>query len=393
MFHTNKTKKHGGKKKRDKAKLWSLFDDAKSEAVDSEPTVECLYSSRGCEKRESKDISSGKGSTDCDDGDDGDDGDEHRHFDKNGVRDHCDICSSEVRMTDQSIYVCTNTSCGIIYKDVLDQTAEWRYYGAGDNKNSDPTRCGMPINPLLKESSYGCKVMCRGNSSYEMRKIRRYTDWQSMPYKEKAQYDEFQRIKVMASNSGIPKFIIDDALIYHKKISEQKTFRALNRDGIIAASIYISGRINNFPRTAKEIAAIFHLDNTSATKGCKNAITILNKLEKNMEGQDKTFLCQTKPISFIERYCSKLNVNQELTRLCQFIAVRIEKNHLMPENTPHSVAAGIVYFVAQVCHLNVTKRDVKQVSEISEVTINKCFKKLEVMEEQLLPRMIKEKYK
>ena len=43
--------------------------------------------------------------------------------------------------------------CGIIYKDVLDETAEWRYYGADDSNLSDPTRCGMPINPLLKESN------------------------------------------------------------------------------------------------------------------------------------------------------------------------------------------------------------------------------------------------
>ena len=68
-----------------------------------------------------------------------------------------------------------------------------------------------------------------------MRKIRRYTEWQSMPYKEKSQYDEFQKILIMASQSGIPKIIIDDAIRFHKKISEQKTFRGLNRDGIIAA--------------------------------------------------------------------------------------------------------------------------------------------------------------
>ena len=54
------------------------------------------------------------------------------------------------------------------------------------------------------------------------------------------------------------------------KISKQKTFRGLNRHGIIAASIYISCSINNYPRTAKEIATIFNLDCTSATKGCKN---------------------------------------------------------------------------------------------------------------------------
>ena len=48
--------------------------------------------------------------------------------------------------------------CGIIYKEVLDHSAEWRYYGAGDNKSSNPTRCGIPIDPLLEVSSYGCKV-------------------------------------------------------------------------------------------------------------------------------------------------------------------------------------------------------------------------------------------
>ena len=42
-------------------------------------------------------------------------------------------------------------------------------------------------------------------SSYEMRKIRRYTEWQSMPYKEKNQYDEFETIKLMSKNAGIPK--------------------------------------------------------------------------------------------------------------------------------------------------------------------------------------------
>jgi transcription initiation factor TFIIB len=307
-------------------------------------------------------------------------------------REKCDKCESTVALSIEGYFICVNKNCGILYKDTLDQSAEWRFYGAGDNNNNDPTRCGMPINPLLKESSFGCKVMCNGRSSYEMRKIRRYTEWQSMPYKEKSQYDEFERIKIMANNSGIPKFIIDDALIYHKKISEQKTFRALNRDGIIAASIYISGRINNFPRTSKEIATIFNLDNTSATKGCKNALTIINKMEKNMISENKTILHQTKPISFIERYCSKLNINKELTKLCMFIAMRVEKNNMMPENTPHSVAAGIVYFIGQVCNLNMSKNDVKNISEISEVTINKCYKKLGALKDTLIPSSIKNKY-
>jgi transcription initiation factor TFIIB len=229
--------------------------------------------------------------------------------------------------------------------------------------------------------------------SYEMRKIRRYTEWQSMPYKEKSQYDEFQIITIMAQNAGMPKMIIDDAIRYHKKISEYElTFRGDNRDGILAASIYISSRVNNFPRTAKEIANIFHLDVTSATKGCKNALAIINNLEKDMDNKEKTNFGRTKPESFIERYCSKLNINTELTKLCQFISMKIEKGNIMPENTPPSIAAGVVYFIAQICKLNISKRDVKNVSETSEVTINKCYKKLEKIKDDLMPAAILKKY-
>ena len=304
----------------------------------------------------------------------------------------CEYCDTMLIITDEGYRSCQNSLCGILYKDILDQTAEWRYFGADDNQSSDPTRCGMPTNPLLKESSFGCKVVLAYSSTYEMRKIKRYTDWQSMPYREKSQYDEFTRITNISQNAGIPKMIIDDAIRYHKQISETKTFRGLNRDGIIAASIYVSCRVNQYPRTAKEIATIFSLNNTSATKGCKNALSILNDIEHSMENNEKTLLCKTTPLSFIERYCSKLGINNELTNVCKFIATKIEVKNIIPENTPHSIAAGIVYFVAQTCNINISKKNINSVSEISEVTINKCYKKLESMSHELIPKVIVKKY-
>lgn len=307
-----------------------------------------------------------------------------------GEREFCENCNTNLIYNESGFLCCVNSKCAIIYTDIIDQGAEWRFYGADDTSGSDPTRCGMPINPLLKESSYSCKVIGGNTSSYEMRKIRRYTEWQSMPYKEKSQYDEFQRINMMAQQSGVSKLIIDNAIIYHKKISEHQTFRGINRDGIIAASIYISFRINNTPRTASEIARIFNLDKTSATKGCKNACSIVNTIEKSE--QEKTVLCKTGPLSFIERYCSRLNINNELTRLCMFVATKIQDTNSIPENTPNSIAGGIVYFVGQICDLNISKCDVHKISEISEVTINKCYKKLCVLQDNLVPKSILLKY-
>ena len=349
------TKKNDRKNRIDKASLWNTFD----EEIKQEEPIECVYR-------------------------------------KTGEREKCELCEYNLHVTEEGFLCCTNDKCGIIYKDIVDQSAEWRYYGADDNQTSDPTRCGMPINPLLKKSSYGCKVLCSNNSTYEMRKIRRYTEWQSMPYNEKTLYEEFQRIKAFSDLAGIPKILVDDALIYHKKISEMKTFRGCNRDGIIAASIYISSRIRKYPRTAREIATIFHLDNSDATKGCKNAVHLLNSIEKDMSIGDKTHFHNTKPIAFIERYCSKLNINKELTKVAEFVALRIDKLNLMPENTPHSVAAGIIYFIAQKCNININKQQINNISKISEVTINKCYKKLEelqnIKETSLIPSVILKKY-
>jgi transcription initiation factor TFIIB len=313
-------------------------------------------------------------------------------FDKNREGTICTCCGAILVTMEEGFPACPSPTCGVIYKEMIDQGAEWRYYGADDGHGSDPTRAGPPTNPLLPVSSIGCRVILSGRATYEMRKIRRYTEWQSMPYKEKSQYEEFQRISALATAAGIPKLIVDDAMRYHKRISEYQTFRGVNRDGIIAASIYIAARINAFPRTAREIAAIFNLDNASATRGCKNAMTIINELERDMGESERTTLCPTTPLAFIARYCSRLEMTRELTDLCQFIAIRIQLNNMVPENTPHSIAAGIVFFVSQSCGLGTGKKAVHGVSEISEVTINKCFRKLEAIREHLLPTVILEKY-
>lgn len=345
-----KTKKKNktGLSRREKSKIWDIFD---IDTGTSKVSIECIFSK--------------------------DD-------------ELCNKCNSKLIIMEDGFPTCSG--CGIMSLDVLDYSPEWRFFGHDDKNSNDPTRCGNPINPLLVQSSYGCKVLTSNNSTYEMKKIRKWTEWQSMPHKEKSLYDEFQFITIMAQNADIPRIFIDDAMVIHKDISVQKMFRGMNRDGIKAASLYISCRLNGCPRTAHEIAEIFKLDKTSATHGCSVAVNILYNIERNVEPLHKTDLCVTLPSSFIERYCSKLNVNQELTMLSKFIANKIEQSQFITDNIPHAIAAGIVYFVSYYCNLNITKQDIKQICGVSEVTINKCFKKLDINKDRFLPQAILVKY-
>ena len=106
-------------------------------------------------------------------------------------------------------------------------------------------------------------------------------------------------ITLIAKNSGIQDYT-DEAIRYYNKLTDAKTFRGFNRDGILAASIYISFSKNKNPRTLKERNNIL-LDNTSATKGCKNAMNILNDLEMHCEEHEQTIMTKTTPCTFIER--------------------------------------------------------------------------------------------
>jgi transcription initiation factor TFIIIB Brf1 subunit/transcription initiation factor TFIIB len=85
-------------------------------------------------------------------------------------------------------------------------------------------------------------------------------------------------------------------------------------------------------------------------------------------------------------------VNAELTMLSKFIAKKIHTNNKINDFTPHSISAGIIYFVAYNCNLNIAKSDIKAVCGVSEVTTNKCFRKLEEIKSDLLPTVILEKY-
>lgn len=302
----------------------------------------------------------------------------------------CVHCQSHLYVfDDEGISGCSNPQCARLCAKSVDQSPEWRYFGADDTQSGDPARCGMPTNELLKESSMGCVVSNSLCMSYEMRKIKKYATWHSMPHNEKILNDDFHHIECMSKLAGIPKLIIDDAKYFHKQISEHETsFRGSNRDGVLGSSIYISCTVNNYPRTPNEISEIFNFDKSSVTKGCKDAIKIINDIERDLPNDEKIVFNTSSPVVFMPRYCSKLKMTSKMTKLCEFVAIKIEKMNLMPENVSYSIAAGIIYFISVTCKLNIHKRDIYLVTNISEVTINKCFKKIEAYKHDVLPGII-----
>ena len=68
----------------------------------------------------------------------------------------CEKCNYKQLVILEGQHVCPN--CSKIQSRVIDDGAEWRFYGSEDNRGEDPTRCGMPTNHLLPKSSLGSMI-------------------------------------------------------------------------------------------------------------------------------------------------------------------------------------------------------------------------------------------
>jgi transcription initiation factor TFIIB len=296
--------------------------------------------------------------------------------------DKCDSCDSKKLVTDNGRVICKD--CGVINYCTIDGSAEWRFYGSEDSKFSDPTRCGLPTNNLLPESSLGSTISFRYGETYEMRKIRNYHLWNAMPYRERSLYNVFDGIQVRANDSGIPSCIIDEAKNLYKRISDIQINRGSNRSGIIASCIYKACKLQGCPRSAKEIAEIFKLKITHMTKGCKKFDEILNLDAEKIRYTSST----TKSVDFIERFCSKLNLGTNIINICKHVCEKAEEYNLVSKCIPPSIAAGSIFLVCQILNVNISKKDISQTCKISEVTISKCYKSLLKYHKYLFPENI-----
>jgi len=284
----------------------------------------------------------------------------------------CKNCRSKDVILDDGNYICN--ICNTLISRFIDMQAEWRYYGNEDSKSSDPTRCGMPTNDLLPNSSLGSIISNQNNESYDMKLIRKYHMWNSMSYKERSLYNIFDNITVHAVNNGIPTSIIEEAKVFYKKLSESRISRGDNRNGLIASSIYMSCKSNKVPRSTKEIAKIFNLKLTTMTKGCKKFQDIMN--------MDLDSSCS---VDFIHRFSSKLNISKEIIDLCKHVVEKADSLNIVSENTPPSIAAASIFLCNVICNLGITKKNLAISCEISQVTLTKCYKKLYMYREHLFP--------
>jgi transcription initiation factor TFIIB len=238
----------------------------------------------------------------------------------------------------------------------------------------------MPENVLLPKSSLGTSISY-GKKDETSQKINMLQQWNSMPYSERSLYKVFENIQSVCKSNNLPEKISTTAKSLYSIISKTKISRGNNRKGIIAACVYHACKECNVPRSINELAHMFSIQSTVMTKGCKNYTEIMRMSKMN---RDRIFqISQVSLYDFIDRFSSKLSLSEEETKKIHYIAKLCEINNMINDNTPPSMASGCIYMYCKLKENKITKKDISDICKISEVTINKCYKKLELNQEIL----------
>ena len=332
----------------------------------------------------------------------------------------CEICqSSHIKIVD-GFHVCQE--CGILGSACIQADAEWRVFSKDENRNNSSSRCGDISNNYLtvNDQAEGTLISCKWKESAKMRNARQYHKWNSCNPNGRNLYVIFDELQRHAQKNGFNQMIIEDTKHLYKDTTDYHLFRGMNRKGLYAYCLYHTCKKKNVPRSIKEISKIFGLDPHVMTKGHtafnkvlrehqtikdrkQDDIIINNTIVDNTDSRKQQTKCKrrikkcsdgskirmlAKPVDFVERFCSKLDIPKHIRNDVHNVTIEVTKKRLVSDN-PSLITSACMLIVFTRHKMKYCSADIQQVSSISHVTIDKCFKKILVFFDALEPYMSK----
>lgn len=286
----------------------------------------------------------------------------------------CPTCFSQDFIEDfsQGYVVC---SCGQVICNLLDYRSKTKI---DDDGKIDNVRCNKITNPLLPSSSLGTRLPynLKGN-------LQKLQNWSAMPYRERSLLKDFRKINDCCDKLGFKKNVKDDANIIYTKAKGSKykegpnkgkfiITRGKNNKGIMSGSVILSCKKNKIPYNPKEVCSYFGLSIKEFNNGTKNTVCLLK--DSNIDGNYSAINSDL----YIKKYCEKNNIKDEYINESIRISKNINKLNIATEHNQFSIAATSVLIMAENNNItNMTKKKLRNMFGVSEVTISKTYKKIE----------------
>ena len=262
-------------------------------------------------------------------------------------------------------------SCGVVVNQYIDESAEWVNGPSDDGTVVDKARCGPAKDLELFSEQWGASTIMAttGRPTPSQRRIARIAFHQSMNHRDRALYHAYKSFdEAVEQKLHLSEKTLRHAKIMYRKFNNEKLTRGAVRTGIKANCILYACKIDNIPRTTKEVAEAFGIP----TKDVSRTTDLFRKvmLDEVEESDKQTSAGVTKPENVVIRMLNNFNFEnkRKVTSACIKFSNKLSECVELMGKTPSSIAAVVILKVADG---SISKQEISKRCSVSLPTLNK----------------------
>ena len=281
----------------------------------------------------------------------------------------CEECGHRVFGEEEGYVFCA--ACGVTEsKTLLSYEMEFSQKLAGRRTHD---RCGQLVNPLLPHS--GMSTIIVSGSDERVKKLQ---IWGSSNHKDQAKLRMLSVIYAKSSkaNLNIATMREVEALaveVCDRMVNVETVYRGKHRLGLIAACFFFAFKKKNITRSCNEVGDLLDVDVALVIRGVKLYSDLFQ--HKRLVFDDQSI----SPLEYLPRFCNRLHIPTELESLIGWACTEAGSINVLKNHAVEAKLAGCIWFIMKAVDMadRITRREISIVCNVSEMTINKCFKELE----------------
>jgi len=194
-------------------------------------------------------------------------------------------------------------------------------------------------------------------TKYEFNRLRTW-DQRSKSRTTSSLSKAFTLLHGMKTKLGIPNNAVENAAYIYRKVVNAKLTRGRTMASLISASLYVSCRENNIPRTLDDVAKAGNVERRILSRDIR---TILKKLNLSLNQYDTA--------SFIVKISNNMKLSEKTKRDAFDILKRCEDSKITAGKHPVAQAAASLYIACILNGEKISQKKFSKESGVSDVTI------------------------
>ncbi|KAJ1612726.1 transcription initiation factor TFIIB Sua7p [Cryptosporidium canis] len=261
------------------------------------------------------------------------------------------------------------TRCGVVVEDrVISEEQEWRSFSNDGNDGNSKSRIGS-VNDVWLDDGTDSQLLV-GDKKLMKTMLRHNTQASS----DRMIKDVFNQLREVANSFSLHDNIIERCKEIVKEQSNLNILKSGKKN--VLAIVYLACREEGVSRTVKELLSF---DRTISER---ELVRSINKLKKDLPRRGPTL--SSSAAELMPRFCHYLQLSHEIVGVAEYVC-RSAEQYINKSHRPNSLAAGAIYFVCNLCNIQIEMKSVAVAAKSGETTVRGVYKELLLVGDKLLP--------